>query len=266
MKGRDFGHDIRTKAAASGRGVYDIGLRGRAVGGGLDWRSCKGIRVKGHRFPQAAVAKPNIFLYNLDDLRDAFPGGIDPLQYMPKTRQWLSGGQRFTQSFVADPSCCPSRASMMTGRYPHNNGVLHQHDATNFDGPHSMACYLRSAGYATYLSGKFLNNWPATTLPPCFDHSTVLSGGYTNVTVRVDGAWRSTSGYSTTYLGTRGREYITQSLSAGSPFLLYEAPHAPHWSEVTRPDGTIARLAIPSSKYRVHVRRKLCRRTGGGSQ
>jgi N-acetylglucosamine-6-sulfatase len=201
--------------------------------------------------PAAAVAAtpPNIVVFNLDDLRDAFPGGIDPLQYMPKTRQWLSQGRRFTQSFVADPSCCPSRSSMMTGRYPHNNGVLHQHDGQNFDGPHSMACYLRSAGYSTYLAGKFLISWPKTQQPPCFDHSTVMWGGYQNVSVRVDGAWRTAAGYSTTYLGNRGREYITQALGLGRPFLLYETPHAPHWSEVTNADGTTSRLAIPAATY-----------------
>ena len=41
--------------------------------------------------------KPNIFFYNLDDLRDAFPGGVDPLQFMPKTRQWMAGGTRYAQ-------------------------------------------------------------------------------------------------------------------------------------------------------------------------
>ena len=56
-----------------------------------------------------------------------------------------------------------------------------------FDGAHSMACYLRTAGYATYLDGKFLTTWPKTTLPPCFDHSTVMWGGYNNVQVKIDG-------------------------------------------------------------------------------
>lgn len=198
---------------------------------------------------RAAPAQPNIVLFNLDDLRDAFPGGIDPLQYMPKTRQWLAEGRRYSQSFVADPSCCPSRSSMMTGRYPHNNGVLNQHDGQNFDGPHSMACYLRSAGYSTYLAGKFLISWPKKQLPPCFDHSTVMWGGYQNVAVNVDGAWQTATGYSTSYLGNRGRQYISQALSRGQPFLLYETPHAPHWSEVTNPNGSISRLAIPAAGY-----------------
>jgi N-acetylglucosamine-6-sulfatase len=197
----------------------------------------------------AAAGAPNIFFYNLDDLRDAFPGAIDPLQYMPKTRAWMAPGRRYTQMFVADPSCCPSRAALMTGRYPHNNGVQDQQDGSLFDGPHSMACYLRTAGYATYLDGKFLTTWPKTTLPPCFDHSTVMWGGYRNVSVRVDGAAQIGSGYSTTYVGNRGRQYITSALSGTKPFLLYETPQAPHWVDITNPNGTTSKLAVPDTQY-----------------
>ena len=71
----------------------------------------------------AAATKPNIFFYTLDDLRDAIPGNIDPMSVMPKTRQWMAAGRRFPQHFVTEPSCCPSRSSLMTGRMPHNNGV-----------------------------------------------------------------------------------------------------------------------------------------------
>jgi N-acetylglucosamine-6-sulfatase len=199
----------------------------------------------------AAVAdtRPNIFFYNLDDLRDAFPGGIDPLRFMPKTRAWMADGRRYTQMFVADPSCCPSRAAMMTGRYPHNNGVQDQQDGPRFDGPHSMACYLRAAGYSTYIAGKFLTTWPKTSLPPCFDRSTVMWGGYRNVSVRVDGVAQTSSGYSTTYLGNRGRQYITTALSGAAPFLLYQTPQAPHWVAITNPDGSVSRLAVPDTQY-----------------
>src|SRR5829696_2932663 len=108
----------------------------------------------------AAATAPNIVFFNLDDLRDAVPGNVDPMTFMPKTRQWMADGRRFPLHFVTDPSCCPSRAAMMTGRLPHNNGVRLQSQGPAFDAPHSMACYLRSAGYSTYLSGKFLTTWP----------------------------------------------------------------------------------------------------------
>lgn len=199
--------------------------------------------------PAVAATKPNVFLYNLDDLRDAVPGNIDPMTLMPKTRQWMSAGRRFPQQFVTDPSCCPSRAALMTGRMPHNNGVRLQSQGPAFDHPHSMACYLRSAGYSTYVAGKFLISWPRTTTPPCFDHSTVMWGGYSNVAARVDGVARTLTGYSTTALGVRGREYVNAALGLGKPFLLYETPQAPHWVEVTNPDGTTTRRAVPEAKY-----------------
>jgi N-acetylglucosamine-6-sulfatase len=197
----------------------------------------------------AKAAQPNIFFYNLDDLRDAFPGAIDPLQFMPKVRQWMASGTRYQNHFVVDPACCPSRSSLMTGRYPHNNGVRLQSQGPNFDFSHSMGCYLDGAGYATYVAGKFLTTWPKTKVPPCFDHSTVIWGGYNNVATKVDGVAKKSSGYSTTHLGVRGREYITQALGGSAPFLLYETPQAPHWAEVTLPNGTAGRLAVPDTKY-----------------
>lgn len=196
-----------------------------------------------------AAVPPNIFFYNLDDLRDKVPSGVDPLQFMPKLRQWMQTGTRYSKMFVAEPSCCPSRSSLMTGRYPHNNGVRLQSQGPSFDYPHSMACYLQSAGYSTYVDGKFLTTWPKTSLPPCFTHSTVMWGGYNDVRVKIDGVSRTATGYSTTYLGVRGREYIQQALSLGEPFLLYETPQAPHEVDVTNADGTTSKLSVPESKY-----------------
>ena len=195
------------------------------------------------------VTHPNIFIYNLDDLRDAFPGAIDPLQFMPKTRQWMAGGTRYVNHFVVEPSCCPSRSSLMTGRFPHNNGVRLQSQGPSFDSTHSMACYLRAAGYSTYEDGKFLTTWPRTTTPPCFDHSTVMWGGYNDVGMRTDGVWKKMLGYTTTVLGTRGREYISSALGLGKPFLLYETPQAPHWVSISNPDGSTSRLAVPEARY-----------------
>jgi arylsulfatase A-like enzyme len=195
-----------------------------------------------------APRRPNIFVYNLDDLRDGFPGAIDPLSYMPKARTWMASGSRFTNTFVTTPSCCPSRSALMTGRYPHNNGVRLQSQGPSFDAPHSLACYLRDGGYSTYLSGKFLTTWPKPTRPPCFDHSTVMWAGYDDVVTRVDGVVRDSTGYSTRMLGTRGREYLDQALTLDRPFLLYEAPQAPHWVETTE-DGVAVRLAVPEARY-----------------
>jgi N-acetylglucosamine-6-sulfatase len=199
--------------------------------------------------PSTAAAKPNVFIYNLDDLRDAIPGNVDPIQFMPKAAAWMASGTRYTQNFVTESSCCPSRSALMTGRYPHNNGVRLQSQGPTFDQSHAMACYLQGAGYATYISGKFLTTWPRTTKPPCFTHSTVIWGGYNDVASRVDGVAKKLVGYDTTALGVRGREYVTQALTGTAPFLLYETPQAPHWIEVTEANGMIVRRAVPDTKY-----------------
>jgi N-acetylglucosamine-6-sulfatase len=195
-----------------------------------------------------AAAAPNVFFYSLDDLRDSFPGGIDPLQFMPKTRQWMSDGTRFQNTFVPNPSCTPARAAMFTGRYPHNNGVRLQSQGGNLDTAHSLSCYLDGAGYATYEDGKFLTTWPKTRRPPCYDHSTVIWGGYNDVASKVDGVSVKTSGYSTTVLGVRGREYVNQATAGTAPFFLYETPQAPHWANTTV-NGEPVRLAIPDTMY-----------------
>ena len=59
----------------------------------------------------AAATKPNIFFYNLDDLRDAVPGNIDPMTVMPKTQAVdgrRAGASRSTSS--------PSRPAARPGR------------------------------------------------------------------------------------------------------------------------------------------------------
>ena len=72
-----------------------------------------------------------------------------------------------------------------------------------------MGCYFQGAGYATYVDGKFLTTWPKTTLPPCFDHSTVMWGGYNNVQ-RDRRRSEAEYGLQHDVLGNQGRAYITR--------------------------------------------------------
>ena len=73
-------------------------------------------------------------------------------------------------------------------------------------------------------------------------------GGYSNVSVKVNGVSQTATGYSTTYLGNRGRQYITTALSGTAPFLLYETPQAPHWVNVTNPNGTTSATRSPTRR------------------
>jgi len=83
-----------------------------------------------------ANGKPNILFFLTDDL-DSTLGGTKPLV---KAKAWIrdkvcvyeklkstslgSKGVDFVNSFVPTPICCPSRASILTGKYQHNTGVL----------------------------------------------------------------------------------------------------------------------------------------------
>jgi N-acetylglucosamine-6-sulfatase len=105
---------------------------------------------------------PNIILILADDMR------ADDLRLMPKVQSRLmEKGMTFSNAFVTDPLCCPSRATILTGRYAHNHGVRGNEPirggfATFHDSgleQRTVAVRLREAGYRTALFGKLLNGY-----------------------------------------------------------------------------------------------------------
>jgi N-acetylglucosamine-6-sulfatase len=88
------------------------------------------------------------------------------VQYMPHVLQMQKDGITFTNYFVTNSPCCPSRSSIFTGRYPHNTGIYRDdcgysafhnrgYEATTF------AVALAAAGYRTAMLGKYLNGYRA---------------------------------------------------------------------------------------------------------
>ena len=65
------------------------------------------------------ATKPNILFVLTDDMR------ASDLRYMPQTRKPLAdGGVKFTNAFVTNSLCCPSRATILRGQYAHNHQIL----------------------------------------------------------------------------------------------------------------------------------------------
>ncbi|MEC8558405.1 MAG: sulfatase [Planctomycetota bacterium] len=105
--------------------------------------------------PIISAERPNIILFIADDVswNDYGCYGNEHAR-TPNIDKLATGGVRFDQAFLTASSCSPSRASIVTGRYPHNNGKaaeLHLPIAANLPWFPEL---LRESGYFTALSGK----------------------------------------------------------------------------------------------------------------
>lgn len=169
--------------------------------------------------------QPNILVIVTDDQRT---GGT--LNVMPRTRHWFrEQGVRYPNGFVTTPVCCPSRATILTGRYAHNHGVHTNLDATALDQGTTVQRYLHDAGYLTGMAGKFLNSWPLESNPAHFDRWTIFKGGYKKKLFNVDGELKRITQYSTTFIAGRAAKYLNAfEARDDQPWMLYVAPSAPH--------------------------------------
>jgi arylsulfatase A-like enzyme len=195
---------------------------------------------------QSARAKPNFVFIMADDL------DVEAIQHMYKLKPlMIDQGVTFANSFAATPICCPSRASMLTGRYSHNHGIwgngrgantcFEQFQRSGQEGS-TVATWLKAAGYKTGLFGKYLNLYPGggpnadnTYVPPGWDewHAVFSSQGsdayydyFINENQKVVPYGNRSADYLTDVLVEKAAEFIKKS--AGAPFFVWFAPNAPH--------------------------------------
>jgi N-acetylglucosamine-6-sulfatase len=133
------------------------------------------VLVLAGRAPEAAVAQdekpaeqPNIVLIESDDQ------DLASMQFMPLTNKLIGeAGANFPLHISSWPLCCPARATLFTGQYAHNHGVLGNRDAPlggfkNFKNETAMPVWLENAGYYTAHIGKYLNGYEGSEVgvPP----------------------------------------------------------------------------------------------------
>ncbi|MCE7883351.1 MAG: hypothetical protein DYH08_05710 [Actinobacteria bacterium ATB1] len=123
--------------------------------------------------PQSSE-RPNVVLFLIDNLGSVVSPYWDA---MPKTRTLIADrGRTFTQAFAPTPVCCPARATILTGRYGHNTGVLANGGMRggieafqrNGNEARTFPIALQASGCRTMLAGKYLNGYEKQRrhLPP----------------------------------------------------------------------------------------------------
>src|SRR6516165_5936125 len=107
--------------------------------------------------------RPNVILFLADDLgcHDLGSWGAGDLK-TPNIDALAGSGARFTNWYAAAPVCAPSRASLLTGRYPIRAGVPGNGPSLR-PSERTIASLLKPAGYATGIFGKWhLGDTPDT--------------------------------------------------------------------------------------------------------
>jgi N-acetylglucosamine-6-sulfatase len=185
--------------------------------------------------PASASKRPNIVFVLTDDL------AVNLVQYMPHVLKMQKDGATFTNYFVTDSLCCPSRSSIFTGRYPHDTGIFTNKGqdggfvAFRYRGLEraTFAVALSGVGYRTAMLGKYLNGYqPANPGAPGWTSWAVAGNGYRefNYGLNQDGIiaryGETPADYLTDVLSARAVRFI--KASAGAPFAIEIATFAPH--------------------------------------
>ncbi len=196
------------------------------------------------------VERPNILLILADDLGFADLGCYGSEIATPNLDRLATNGLRFRQ-FYNCTRCCPSRACLLTGLYPHQAGVgemtnNRQHPGYfGFPQPNTVtiAEVLKSAGYHTSMVGKWhLSAGPKTPRPTdrgfdefygmiggfnsCFDETPYYSRLPADRTKRV---YSNDNFYSSDAFGDYSLDFIKLAREAKKPFFQYLAFNAPHF-------------------------------------
>ncbi|MBT4401862.1 MAG: sulfatase [Bacteroidetes bacterium] len=189
--------------------------------------------------------QPNIlFIMSDDHAAHAISAYGSLVNKTPNIDRLATEGMRFDQMMVSNSICAPSRATLLTGKFNHQNGFLQ--NGYSFDGSQqTFPKLLQEAGYETAIIGK----WHLKSEPTGFDHYNVMPGHgrFYDCWFKEKGkTWRDgvaggevIEGYLTDVITDLSIDWL-KNRKSDKPFCLmvhHKAPHSPH-----HPDSTHANM------------------------
>lgn len=189
------------------------------------------------------TVKPNIIFILTDDYANNL------VDFMPNLKAMQSEGVTFSNYYVSNSLCCPSRSSIFTGMLPHNTRVEtntqpnggYEAYMEHGDAEQSFCLALQKAGYKTAMMGKFLNGYLPGKQQPVTGWSDwfVAGAGYRNFDYDIN------SNGQILHFGHEPKDYLTDVLSARTdslisawkdhPFFIEIATFTPHGPFIPAP-------------------------------
>lgn len=220
----------------------------------------------------AGTKKPNIIFFLADDF------SWNLVEYMPNLQAMQKAGMTFSNYFVTNSLCCPSRSTIFTGKFPHDDGVFTNDKKsgggfegfnTNGNEAKTFAVALHAGTYKTAMMGKYLNgyeplqNYSNThgqvsnpivnpTVPTGWDEWDVAGWGYGQF-----GYYLNQNGNAAVFHDHKAADYLTDVLSGSAsifieknkavPFFIEIATFAPHapFTPANRDANKFPGLGVP---------------------
>lgn len=198
------------------------------------------------------VSNPNIVFIMTDDQRQDSMGVYgNTVLKTPQMDRIAAGGMRFTEAFVTNSLCAPSRVSILTGLYSHAHGVVTNGDGPQFyNGPGirkdqpTFVQHLKEAGYHTGLVGK----WHLKSTPTGFDEWVIFpwQGEYHDPDMIANGTHLRMRGHADDVVGDQAIEFLNHR-PKDRPFCLLYQFKSPHrsWFPAKRFENALADVEIP---------------------
>jgi arylsulfatase A-like enzyme len=180
-----------------------------------------------------AVEKPNIVFVMTDDMPERL------WSTMPALRERVGArGARFRNAYVTQSLCCPSRATVLTGQYPHNHGITGNGSPNGGEGEFrttgqdrdTIATRVRAAGYRTALVGKYMNGYAGEYVPPGWSYWYAQTGAPSMSTANENGHIVNYSGSFPATIASKAQAFLNRATDqAGDPpFMLFYWTTQPH--------------------------------------